>query len=193
MRRLLLIFLPLFLIATLFACNSHKTKKKEVSPFLTAKEVVLLNQVVYKENIKDSFAKYAPNYEIVFLPKAVNGNYAVIAKNKTADQYALIIRGSLIEFSNEGFQNFILQDFNIFTIKPWNYADTVKESYISQGTYVGFQNLLQLKDIITGLSVKDFIETKIPTGSSIVVTGHSPWRQPCLSNGRLFKKGIIGG
>ena len=138
-------------IVIVAACNSGKTKQPSIS-FLEAKDVVLLNQLIYKENIKDSFAKYAPSFEIVFLPRAVNGNYAIIAKNKTIDQYPLIIRGSMIEFSNEGFQNFILQDFNIFTIKPWNYADTVKEAYISQGTYIGFQNLLQLKDNTTGFN-----------------------------------------
>jgi hypothetical protein len=161
------------LLVIVAACNSHKTKKQAATPFLTAKEVVLLNQIIYKENIKDTLVKYAPTYEIVFSPNTVNGNYAIIAKNKTADQYAIIIRGSMIEFSNEGFQNFILQDFNIFTIKPWNYADTVKEADIGEGTYIGFQNLLQLKDLVTGLSLKEFIEQKIPVNASIVITGHS--------------------
>jgi hypothetical protein len=154
------------------ACDPGKSKQTAI-PFLPVKDVVLFNQLIYKENIKDSFAKYAPSHEIVFLPHAVNGNYAIIAKNKTDNQYALIIRGSMIEFSNAGFQNFILQDFNIFTIKPWNYADTVKDAYISQGTYIGFQNLLQLKDTTTGLTIKEFIEKKIPVGASIVITGHS--------------------
>ena len=150
-----------------------RRKKKKFRSFLSAKEVVRLNQLIYKDSIADAFAKYAPAYEIVFLPKAVNGNYAIIAKNKTAEQYALVIRGSVIEFSNEGFQNFILQDFNIFTIKPWNYIDTVKEAYISNGTWIGFQNLLQCRDMASGLNIKEFIEQKIPAGSSIVITGHS--------------------
>jgi hypothetical protein len=162
--------LLIVVIAASAACN---TSKKKEQAFLSAKETVLLNQLVYKPNIKDSFAKYAPAYEIVFLPNTVNGNLAIIAKNKTADQYALVIRGSLIEFSNEGFQNFFLQDFNIFTIKKWEYADTVKEAYISNGAYTGFQNLLQLKDGSTGLTIKEFIEQKIPDDASIVITGHS--------------------
>jgi hypothetical protein len=132
-----------------------------------------LNQLIYKDSITDAFLKYAPAYEIVFLPKAVNGNYAVIAKKRTSEQYALVIRGSVIAFSNEGFQNFILQDFNIFTIKPWNYTDSVKEAYISNGTWIGFQNLLQCRDTRNGLNIKEFIEQKIPAGASIVITGHS--------------------
>ncbi len=139
--------------------------------FLSAKEAVRLNQLIYKDSINEAFAKYAPAYEVVFLPKAVDGNYAIIAKNKTTEQYALVIRGSVIEFSNEGFQNFILQDFNIFTIKKWEYADTVKEAYISKGTYIGFQNLLQLRDIATGLTIKEFIEQKIPTVPAWLLPG----------------------
>lgn len=129
--------------------------------------------MVYKDTINEAFANYAPEYELVFIPKAVNGNYAIIAKNKKANQYALVIRGSLIEFSNAGFQNFILQDFNIFTIKKWEYADTVKEAYISNGAYIGFQNLMQLRDGSTGLTIKEFIEQKTPVGASLVITGHS--------------------
>lgn len=168
-----LFYLLLVSVVTFSACKNKKEKEQEVVPSLSAKEVVRLNQLIYKDSIKDAFAKYAPAYEVVFLPKAVNGNYAIIAKNKTSEQYALVIRGSVIEFSNEGFQNFIMQDFNIFTIKPWNYTDTVKEAYISNGTWIGFQNLLQCRDIASGLNIKEFIEQKIPAGASLVMTGHS--------------------
>jgi Lipase (class 3) len=164
----------LFVVVAVFtACKSNQKKEQLVAPFLSAKEAVQLNQIIYKDSTEAALAKYAPAYEVVFLPKAVNGNYAIIAKNKTTEQYALIIRGSVIEFSNEGFQNFILQDFNIFTIKPWNYTDTVKEAHISNGAWIGFQNLLQLKDNSSGLSIIEFIGQKIPAGASIVITGHS--------------------
>lgn len=170
-KTLLSIFLVVSISFT--ACKSKPPKEKEVTPFLTAKEAVQLNQLIYKESTKDAFEKYLPDYEVVFIPEAVNGNYAIITKRKVAEQYALIIRGSVIKFSNDGFQNFILQDFNIFTIKPWNYTDTVKEAYISNGAWIGFQNLLQLKDKTTGLSIKEFIEQKIPATASLVITGHS--------------------
>jgi Lipase (class 3) len=172
MRRVISYLLLVFIVV-LAACNTNKKKEQTVAPFLSAKEAVHLNQLIYKDSSNEAFAKYAPAYEVVFLPKAIDGNYAIIAKNKTKEQYALIIRGSVIEFSNEGFQNFILQDFNIFTIKKWEYADTVKEAYISRGTYIGFINLLQLKDTATGLTIKGFIEQKIPAGASMVITGHS--------------------
>ncbi|MFN8291583.1 MAG: thioesterase domain-containing protein [Chitinophagaceae bacterium] len=161
------------LVLAVSSCKSPQKIKQEPAAFLPASDVVLLNQVVYKPSVKDSALKYAPDYDIVYLPQAVNGNLALIVQKKGTRQYALVIRGSLIEFSNDGFQNFILQDFNIFNLKKWDYADSVKEAYIGRGTYIGFQNLLQLKDGTTGLSLKEFIEQKIPDGSSLVVTGHS--------------------
>lgn len=161
------------LVLAVSSCKSPQKAKQEPAAFLPAKDAVLLNQLVYKPSIKDSVLKYAPDYDIVYLPQQVNGNFAFIAEKKGTHQYALVIRGSLIEFSNEGFQNFILQDFNIFNLKKWDYADTVKEAYLSRGTYLGFQNLLQLKDAPTGLTLKEFIEQKIPVGSSLVITGHS--------------------
>ena len=160
------------LLWLLISCNN---KKKEEVPtlFLSAKEVVRFNQLVYKENMLEIFGVNAPEYEVVFLPHPVNGNFAFIAHRKNSRQYALVIRGSLIEFSKEGFQNFILQDFNIFTIRSWNFTDTIKQAKISNGTWTGFQNLLQLKDKVKGLSIKDYILREIPAGSSIVITGHS--------------------
>ncbi len=166
--------LSLFLIVSVMfmACKSARTRQ-EPAAYLTAKEVIRLNQLIYKDSTQAAIAKYAPDYEAVFIPTGIGGNYAIIAKKKTAEQYALVIRGSVIEFSNEGFQNFILQDFNIFTIKKWDYADTAKEAYISKGAYIGFQNLMQLKDKASGLSLKDYIEKHIPATASVVITGHS--------------------
>ncbi|MEQ1675442.1 MAG: hypothetical protein ABL876_02000 [Chitinophagaceae bacterium] len=166
------LFTSLILIVLFAACKPGK-KEAAVVPFLSATEAVQLNQVVYKGNVKEAFARYAPDYEVIFVPEAVNGNYAIITKRKTVEQYALVIRGSVMEFSNEGFQNFILQDFNIFRIKTWPYTDSIKEAYISLGASIGFQNLLQLKDISSGLTIKEFIEQKISAGASIVITGHS--------------------
>lgn len=163
-----LLFIALFFVS----CNT-KQKQKEKSSFLLAKEVVRLNQVVYKSSIAESLAQYSPEFEAVFIPEAINGNFAFIAKKKETEQYALVIRGSVIEFSNEGFQNFVMQDFNIFTIKAWSYTDTIQQAYVSNGAWIGFQNLLQLRDKSFGLTIKEFIEQKIPVEASLVITGHS--------------------
>lgn len=163
----------LFSIFILYSCQSTKNKKQEPTAFLSAQDAVVLNQIVYKENIPDTLSHFAPEYDLVFNPEAVSGNYAMIVKKKNENQFALVIRGSVIEFSNAGFQNFFLQDFNIFNLKKWNYTDTVKDAYISNGAFEGFNNLLLLKDKNTGLGIKDFIEQKIPNSATIIITGHS--------------------
>lgn len=160
------------MLLLLAACKT-KTAPVVKAGFLNARELILLNQLVYKPSLPDSVARYAPDFEVVFLPKSVAGNFAFIARKKDSAQYALVIRGSMIEFSNDGFRNFILQDFNVFNQKKWEFADSVKEAYLSKGTYIGFVNLLDLKDESSGLTLKEFIEQKIPRGASLVITGHS--------------------
>lgn len=169
----ILVYFQLTVLIVAVSCSGDKKEKQAPPAFLHAKEAIRLNQLIYKDTIETALQQYAPEFEVLFTPEAVNGNYAVIAKDKSANRYALVIRGSVMEFSNEGFQNFILQDFNIFRIKEWNYTDTVKEAYISNGAWIGFQNLLQLKDKKTGLGIKEFIEQKLPEESSLVITGHS--------------------
>jgi triacylglycerol lipase len=165
---LYLFILSIFFIA---ACNNNTKEKEAVVLPLQAKEAALFNQLVYKSNgIADSFAMYAPEYELVFNPAAVNGNFAIIAKKKNTNQYGLAIRGTILEFSNAGFLN-VVQDLNIFNMKNWEYADTIKNAKIASGSYTGLQNILSLRD--SGLTIKEFIEQKIPAGSTLVVTGHS--------------------
>ncbi|MFM2338429.1 MAG: hypothetical protein RL115_1622 [Bacteroidota bacterium] len=166
------IFLAL-LTLSFFACKNNSQQESKPAPFFSAKEIVQFNQLIYKDSIEAAILKNAPAYQPIFIPTPIGGNYAVIVKAKKAQQYALVIRGSVMEFSNEGFQNFIIQDFNIFKIKKWPYSDTTKEAYLSNGAWIGFQNLLQLRDVQTGLSIKEFIEQKIPSNASLVITGHS--------------------
>lgn len=167
-----LLFIPALVITILTACQ---TKKKEpvTASFLSTADAIRLNQAVYKPGIPAAIDSFAPGFEAVCIPRVINSNYAIIARKKNTEQYALVIRGSLVEFSNAGFQNFFLQDFNIFSIRAWPYTDTVKDAYISNGTWVGFQNLLQLRDAGSGLSLKEFIEQKLPGNASLLITGHS--------------------
>lgn len=168
------LFSLLLIVVYSTACNQgKKNEQPSDAPFLQAADLVRFNQLVYKDSLASAFAKWAPDYKVVYEPKEVDGNFAIIIQKQNSLQYALVIRGSVIEFSNAGFQNFFLQDFNIFQMKKWEYGDTVKNAYISKGAYIGFQNLLQLRDIATGLSLKDFIEQKIPAHASLVITGHS--------------------
>jgi hypothetical protein len=164
-----LLFLTTLCLAILFPyCNT-----KEKVSFITAKDAVVFNQLIYKDSLKENIAKVLPNYSIAWQPREVNGNYAVVLKNKTAAQYAIVIRGSLIEFSEKGFQNFIIQDFNVFTFKDWPHTDTVKKAAISNGSFEAFENILQLKDTSTKKTLEDFLTNELPSNASLIITGHS--------------------
>ncbi len=162
-------WITFILLIIIVACNTTTQKPAE---YINTKEVVQLNQLIYKDSIASAINTALPQYKIVWQPKAYNGNYAVVAKREKTEQYCIIIRGSLIEFSKEGFQNWILQDFNIFNFKKWDYVDTVQRAYVSNGSYIGFNNLLQLKDIATQKSLEQFIQ-QIPANASLIITGHS--------------------
>ncbi len=148
-------------------------KKGKVENLISAKTMVNLNELIYKEDLKSAFQKNISDYNIVFLPKEINGNLAIIVKNKNTAQYGLIIRGSVMELNEAGFHNFILQDFNIFNLKKWDYTDSVKDAFIGDGMQIGFTNLLQLKDSVSNIGLIDFLNTKIPNGASLVISGHS--------------------
>jgi triacylglycerol lipase len=160
----------LFFISFAISCNTKNTKPV---PFLLANDVVQLNQLIYKDSIANRVTQLNKNYSIVWEPLAVKGNYAVVVKNNTSNQYCMIIRGSLIEFSKEGFNNWILQDFNIFNFQPWPYTDTMQKAFVSNGSFVGFNNLQQLKDVKTDNSLEDFLHKNISDNASLIITGHS--------------------
>jgi triacylglycerol lipase len=162
-------WISIFLLTVVMACNTTTQQQAE---YINNKEVVQLNQLIYKDSIANIITTVLPQYKIVWQPQAYNGNYAVVAKHEKTNQYCIIIRGSLIEFSKEGFQNWILQDFNIFNFKKWDYIDTVQRAFVSNGSYIGFNNLLQLKDIETQKSLEQFVK-QIPSHSSLLITGHS--------------------
>jgi triacylglycerol lipase len=162
-------FFLLIILIAIAACN---TAPKKPTEYTSTKEVLQLNQIIYKDSISQILPKVASQYKVVWEPNAINGNYAVVFKHQKNEQYCVVIRGSLIEFSKEGFQNWILQDFNIFNLKAWKYTDTVKRAYVSNGSSIGFDNLQQLQDISTQKTLEQFIKT-IPSSASLTITGHS--------------------
>ncbi len=162
-----------YLIIFVFFAISCKNKIIPVATLLTPNEVVQLNQLIYKDSIEKKLPLLNNNYNIVWEPKPVNGNYAIVVKNNITNQYCLVIRGSLIEFSKEGFNNWILQDFNVFNFQPWKYTDTVTKAFVSNGSFVGFNNLLQLKDVKTNSNLEEFLVKNISDKSSLIITGHS--------------------
>jgi hypothetical protein len=165
------LLITVLLISCCFFTNCS-TKEPKVVSFMEPTLVVQLNQLIYRDTASTEINKNIKNVEVVWNPKSINGNYALVVKEKNKNAYTVVIRGSKIEFSDDGFQNWIMQDFNFFSMKKWNYTDTVKDAYISQGSQLGFENILQLRDLKTDISLEKFITDNIEK-NSFIISGHS--------------------
>lgn len=140
-----------------------------------AGEAMTLASIAYCTNIETVLAKNAPGWSLVWQPDAaVNGNFAYVAYNEQEDQYAVAIRGSIIDFSWGSFDNWFEQDFNVFFQCDWAYP-TTDQVKISLGASNGLTDLgaLSRKDGCLLTRIVDVFR-RIPGGAqSILVTGHS--------------------
>jgi triacylglycerol lipase len=166
-----LVFIVALSIIGVVGCKT--TSKPTEAKLLEDKEIVLLNKHIYEDSLAAKADTLLKNYTLVWEPTPVNGNYAVVFKHKTNAQLALVIRGSVLEFSRAGFENWIMQDFNIFNMKAWNYTDSVKKAYVAKGSFEGFENLQKLKDKKTNTSLEDFLVSNINNSTTCVISGHS--------------------
>jgi len=127
MKNLVSSFL-IFLI--LVACNDHGSKQLS-STFqkqdsvqaknISSIQACILSEIAYCKNPQTELDQYMPGWKIVWEPLTVGGNYAFVATDGNA--YALAIRGSLIEFSWDAFNNWIDNDLNIAYQKDWLYTN----------------------------------------------------------------------
>lgn len=165
--------LLLIILTSSIHYNCTTTSSKQLPLLVNDTTVVQLNQMIYSSNIPNQLQDILPQYKIVWAPKAVQGNYAVVVKNNDQQQYVLIIRGSLIALNNEAFYNWVLQDFNIFTQQKWTYTDTAAQALIANGAAIAFNNMLQLTDTATGNTLEQYIDQIHTKGGSLVISGHS--------------------
>src|SRR5262245_61399573 len=105
-----------------------------------------LSTIAYdSDTIPAMLSQYAPGWEAVWVPAAgLNGNFAYIAYNQSAQQYAIAIRGSVPDFNWTGFQDWFEQDFNIFQQMDWNYPESGSNPKISLGAYKGLSDLAEI-------------------------------------------------
>ncbi|HEX5706925.1 MAG TPA: lipase family protein [Pyrinomonadaceae bacterium] len=136
-----------------------------------------LAAITYCADIKGALQQYLPDWQLVWLPdKDVNGNYAYIARHKRASQYAVAIRGSLLDFSWAAFDNWFKQDFNVFEQVDWTYPSSSQKPKISQGSADGLNDLTSLVQTNPGgrtTMLQYLMANAVAQGASIVVTGHS--------------------
>jgi hypothetical protein len=164
----------------LFSCREHENKKslfdqkqEEIAKAklaFTDTIACIFSQVAYCPNPQQQLDKYLPGWKIVWNPLAVGGNYAFVATD--SNSYVIGIRGSLISFTEDAFNNWIANDLNVTTQNPWPYSKKEKAS-ISHGSYLGWLNLERMRDRVTGKSLWTFLSEKVSDQNPLIVTGHS--------------------
>jgi hypothetical protein len=175
-------YLPLFLILLIIACHQSDKKnageqegeKKMTATLpseLTEPNACLLSQIAYTDNISSTLTKYMPGWKAVWTAKELGGNHAFVATN--GREYALAIRGSLINFTWAAFQNWIYQDLHVESQEKWAYTNDSSNAKLSQGAYDGWQNLCQMTDQQTGQLLLPFLESVISPDTPLLITGHS--------------------
>lgn len=173
-------FIIVLLIVTgLLACGNASRQfaentvgaaaEAELQP-LDSRTAVVLAQLAYCSNPQKQLSALLPGWKVAWYPRAINSNHAFVASN--GKQWAISIRGSLMEFSWHAFDNWVNQDLNILTQVDWAYS-TENGARISQGMHNSFNNLLQLRDTITNLSLPEFLKKNLKKTSPLLITGHS--------------------
>jgi triacylglycerol lipase len=170
-------FIFSFLILTL-ACNQQDKKNKGVenstttsASVLTEQNACLLSQIAYCTDITTALTKYMPGWKTVWEAIEIGGNHAFVATN--GNEYALAIRGSLINFSWAAFQNWIYQDLHVTSQEKWPFTNDSSNAKLSQGSYDGWQNLSKMTDKKTGQLLLPFLEKELKDDSRLLITGHS--------------------
>lgn len=172
-------FLLLLLIPYLYSCNEGDPKKDPKDPTkdstlpkptVTNVTACVFSAISYSNSPDSQVEKHLPGWRIVWNPSSVGGNYAFLATNGT--DYALAFRGSLVTFTEDAFNNWIYNDLNVATQISWSYCSDPKAS-VSQGSYIGWQNLEKMKDKATGKTLWAYLSENVPAEKSITLTGHS--------------------
>ena len=145
-------------------------QSNQINGSLTAMQ---LSTVAYCKNLQKTLHHYLPTWDVVWeSTHEINGNNAFIAKS--GNQYAVSIRGSILNFSWAAFYNWFYQDFNIFTQVAWPYKQSTGSSkpMISQGSMNGLNNLNQLKNS-SGETIINYLIKNVGSSDSLLITGHS--------------------
>lgn len=168
----------LFTSLLYFSCTSPQTKEKgkpvplySFTSGLTEDTACLLSQLAYCPRIDDSLQRFMPGWTLYWDAIEVNGNHAFVAGN--GRDYALAIRGSLMNFTWSAFQNWIYQDLHVATQRRWTYTNDSSKAWVSEGAFTGLENLKNARDKKSGILLIDFLDSLQKTGAPLLITGHS--------------------
>ncbi len=178
MRSFLTTVIGLLLVSACTINEHEKGEKKEdlaneqvFRSGLTEDTACLLSQVAYCTNIAGSLTQYMPGWTLIWEGKEANGNHAFVAAN--GRDFALAIRGSLINFSWAAFQNWIYQDLHVTSQEDWPYAPDSLEARVSAGAFTGWQNLSSMTDLKNGRLLLPVLDSILESGAPVLITGHS--------------------
>ncbi|MDP4262863.1 MAG: lipase family protein [Bacteroidota bacterium] len=168
--------LTFLLFSFLFSCNQQDNKKTApgetilAKPAFTDTTACMFSEIAYCRDPQAQLTKYLPGWKVIWNPLPVGGNYAFVATDSTT--YVLAVRGSLISFTEDAFYNWIYHDLNVMTQDAWPYSN-VEKARISQGSYIGWQNLEKMRDRVSGKSLWAFLSEKVVGPNPLILTGHS--------------------
>lgn len=130
----------------------------------------------YCADVTDSVPNALSGWSVAWrADQSIDGSYAYIAQTDDQSQYVVAIRGSETDFSWSTFYNWIEQDLNVLTQKPWQYPSD-GSSMISWGSELALNDLTELVDSSSGsaVSMLQFLTgTAVKNGTPIAVVGHS--------------------
>jgi hypothetical protein len=172
--------LILFSFTLLLSCNEQGQKDNPPSvkdeaisppkPLFTDTTAAIFSEITYCADPQEQLNKYAPGWKVVWDPQGVGGNHAFVATD--GEKYALAIRGSLLSFSEDAFNNWIYHDLNVAVQDKWPYCSNDKAK-ISQGAYIAWQNMEKMKDKVSGKTLWTFLSENVKDETPLIVTGHS--------------------
>ncbi|HYM94400.1 MAG TPA: lipase family protein [Chitinophagaceae bacterium] len=152
------------------AGTNKETGNKHEDESLSVKTACILSEIAYCSDPQKEIEQYLPGWKLAWNPIPVNGNYAFIVTD--GKNYALAIRGSLLEFSSAALANWISNDLNVASQKDWTYTD-ITDAKISQGSYEGLENMNKLTDKTTGKNLWSFVKETTGVNAPLLITGHS--------------------
>ncbi len=161
-----------------FSCNPQENENKVAGgkemtapTALTEKNACLLSEISYCTDLSSAVATYMPGWKIIWEATELEGNHAFVASN--GNEYAMAIRGSLINFTWAAFQNWIYQDLHVVKQNKWEYTNDSSRAKLAQGAYDGWQNLCRMVDKNTGRQLLPFLEKELKEDAKLLITGHS--------------------
>jgi triacylglycerol lipase len=159
------------LLILFISCKENQAKKESNDILFSNALACTFSEISYCTQPQDTLDKYLPGWKITWNPESINGNYAFVASK--GEKHVIAIRGSVLAFNEDAFENWVKQDLHVAVQENWPYTDNADGAKVSQGAYDGWQNLVNLKDKQSGRSLKQFLDSAVTKEIPLLITGHS--------------------